>query len=331
MKVFPRFVPALLALALVASAHAQTSPPPTQSPLTELPYTPSLEPAFMDRSVDPCVDFYAYSCNGWMARNPIPADRASWSVYGKLSDENQQYLWGILERAARPDAARDADRQKIGDYFAACTDVASVDRAGLEPIRAELDAIAGLASKAEIAALAGRLHLGPVDRGLLFGFGADQDPGDATQVIAFATSGGLGLPDRDYYLKDDARSAELREKYRVHVRRTFELLGRTADRAEAAAAVVMRIETALARATLTQVERRDPYKVYHRMPLAELQKATPSFAWADYLRAAGAPGIDVLNVTEPAFFAEVEARLAGESLADLQTYLARHLVRGASP
>ena len=336
MTSFRFLAPALSALVLGSSMALAQNPavpaaPAADRPFTELPYTPSLEPSFMDRSVDPCVDFYAYSCNGWMKQNPIPPDRASWSVYGKTYAENQQFLWGILEQAARPDPARDADRRRIGDYFAACMDVASVDRAGLEPVRAELDAIAALRSKGEIAALVGRLHSGPVDRGMLFGFGADQDPGDATQVIAFAVGGGLGLPDRDYYTKDDPRSVELREKYRAHVRRTFELAGHPAERAAAEAAVVMRLETALARASLTRVEKRDPYRIYHRMPLAELQKSTPSFAWADYLRAAGAPGVETLNVTEPAYFAEVEARLAAEPLADLQTYLTWHLLRGASP
>jgi len=332
MKAFRVVGLPLFALALSTTlVLAQSALPPAERPLAELPYTPSLEPSFMDRSVDPCVDFYAYSCNGWIRQNPIPPDQASWSVYGKLADENQQFLWGLLEQASRPDPARDADRRRIGDYFAACMDVAGVDRAGLEPIRPELDAIAGLDSKSKIAALVGRLHTGPGQGGPLFDFGSEQDFGDVTQVIAIAFAGGLGLPDRDYYLKDDARSVELRERYRAHVRRTLELAGHSPERAEAESAVVLRIETALARASLTVVEKRDPHNLYHRMPVADLQKVTPSFSWSDYLRAVGAPAVELVNVTEPAFFAEVERRIAGESLADLRTYLTWHLLRSASP
>ena len=202
MKAFCLFGLTLLALALTStSVAAQSTPPapapPPERPLAAIPYTPSLEPSFMDRTVDPCVDFYAYSCNGWIRQNPIPPDQGGWSVYGKLYQENQQFLWGILEQAAKPDAARTPERQKIGDYFASCMDLEAIDRAGLAPIRADLDAIANLGSTAELGALLGRLHAGPSERDLLFGFGANQDLGDATQVIAFAVAGGLGLPDRD--------------------------------------------------------------------------------------------------------------------------------------
>ncbi len=327
----PLFALALTQVSVFAQPAPPAPPPPAERPFTELPYTPSLEPAFMDRTVDPCVDFYAYSCNGWIRKNPIPADQASWSVYGKLAEENQRFLWGLLEQAARPEPGRDADQRKVGDYFATCMDVAGVERAGLEPLRGELEAIAALGSKAEVAALLGRLHSAPGHGGPFFSFGAEQDFGDVTQVIAIAFAGGLGLPDRDYYLKEDARSIELRERYRAHVRRTLELAGHAPERAEAESATVMRIETALARAALTVVEKRDPHNIYHRMPLAELQKATPSFAWAEYLRAAGAPAVEAVNVTEPAFFAEVEARISGESLTDLRTYLTWHLLRAASP
>ncbi len=148
-----------------AAGSAPTSAPaagpasaPAPRPLTELPYSPSLDPAAMDRSVDPCVDLYTFSCGGWMKNNPIPPDQASWGVYGKLHDENQQYLWGILQEASAPDPSRSPNRQKIGDYFAACMDEAAIERAGAAPLQAELKAIEALTGAEEIPALLGRLH-----------------------------------------------------------------------------------------------------------------------------------------------------------------------------
>ncbi len=324
----------LCALAATLAPAAEPSTEPSASParpLHELPYTPSLEPAFMDRAIDPCVDFFAYSCGGWREKNPIPPDRSSWSVYGKAYDENQQYLWGVLEQAAVATPDRSPERQKIGDYFAACMDLPAIDAGGLAPIASELAAIEGVTDKAKLAALLGRLHQGPVGRGMLFGFGANQDPGDATAVIAFANAGGLGLPDRDYYLKDDARSVELRAKYQTHVARVFGLLGEPGERAAVDAATVLRLETTLAQASLTRVERRDPHKVYHRVTLAELRQRMPAFRWDDYLAALGATGVATVNLTEPAFYDAVSTLLEGESLATLETYLRWHLARAWSP
>jgi len=322
---------AALGMLVHVPAAVAENPATGPRPLGELPYTPSLEPAFMDRTIDPCVDFYAYACNGWRERNPIPPDRSSWSVYAKAYDENQQFLWGTLELAAAPDPSRTPERQKIGDYFAACMDLAAIDAAGIAPAREDLAAIAALDSREQVAALLGRLHRGPVGRGMLFGFGADQDPGDATQVIAFASAGGLGLPDRDYYFKEDERSTALREQYRAHVRRTLELAGEPAARAASQAEAVLRIESALAKASLTRVERRDPYKVYHRTSLTELERRTPAFRWRDYLAALGAAEVQVVNLTEPAFFDAVAALVARESLDDLRGYLRWHLLRAWSP
>jgi len=313
---------------LLAAAPAGAAGP--DRPLTELPQTPSLDVASMDRSADPCVDLYRYSCGGWIARNPIPADKASWSQYGKLYQENQAYLWGLLEQAAEPRADRPAVEAQLGDYFAACMDVEAVDAAGAQPIADDLTAIAALDSKSGLPGLVARLHVGIGDRGIIFGFGSTQDFGDASAVIADARVGGLGLPDRDDYLDGDDRSREVRQRYVEHVAAMLGLLGEPAGQAMADAHAVMAMETTLAAASLTRVERRDPEKLYHRMSPAELQRLTPSFDWSAYL-AAGVGDVDVVNVRQPDFYRALETLVAGKSVEDWKTYLRWHLVDAAAP
>ncbi len=300
-----------------------------KQPLSALPYTPSLEPSFMDRSVDPCADLYTYSCGGWMKQNPIPPDQASWSVYGKTHDENQQYLWGILEEAAKGGAGRTPQQQKIGDYFGACMDAAAVDKRGASPLKPDLDSLAALKSKKDLPRWIASVHL-RVSGGYqptMFGFYADQDPGDSEQVIAWATAAGLGLPDRDYYTKTDDRSVQIRKRYVEHVATMLGLIGEGKEAAAKDAGTVMRMETALAKASLTRVEKRDPYKTYHKMPVEKLQALTPSFDWKEYLKAGGAGGVATLNVTEPKFFEALEAALKDESLDAWKTYFRWHLLK----
>lgn len=320
---------------------AEPGAAPEKRPLQSLPYTPSLELSFMDRSVDPCTDFYRYSCGGWMQKNPVPPDQARWSVYGKLYDENQQFLWGLLVEASRPNpaaasaggAGSPSARQKIGDYFAACMDEAAVEARGAQALSADLAAIAALPSKDQLSRFLGALHERmPLGHGsALFGFGADQDPGNSEQVIAWATADGLGLPDRDYYTKTDEKSVETRKRYQAHVAQILTLAGQKKAQAEADAATVLRIETALAQASLTRVEKRDPYKVYHKMKVSELAALTPQLRWNDYLGSLGAPAISEINVTEPKFFTALSALIASESLPNLQAYLRWHVARARAP
>jgi len=310
---------ALLSLGLLAADR----------PFTELPYTPGLDPAAMDRSVDPCVDFYAYSCGGWQKRNPIPPDQPRWSVYGKATTENLQFLWGLLEAsAARPDAERSPPERKVGDFFAACMDEEGVEKAGAKPIDADLTAIDSLESKADMARLVARLHL---QSGMLFDFGSTQSFENSDEVVAEVGAGGLGLPDRDYYLKGDARSKEVRQAYRAHVEASLRLSGLSRKRAAEGAKAVMRIETALASASLSRVDLRDPKKVWHRTATADLVKGAKAFRWADYLSASGAPPSSWLNVREPAFVAELDRQLGREPLPAWKSYLRWHRVRSAAP
>jgi len=297
-----------------------------EQPLASLPYTPSLEPAFLDRSVDPCVDFYQFACGNWNKLNPIPPDQPRWEVYGKLQNDNRRYLWGILQEVSKPSPNRTPNEQKIGDYFAACMDEAAVEKAGATPLGPRLGEIAALKTVAALAPLLARLHLESSGDGMLFGFGSAQDYADSSRVIAFASDGGLGLPDRDYYLKSDAKNVETRARYLAHVARMLTLLGDDAAAAGAEARVVMEIETELAKASLTRVDKRDPHKLFHKMPLAEFRKIVPSFGWPAYFDALGIPAPPVVNVTEPAFYREVEALLKTRSLDDWKTYLRWHLV-----
>ncbi len=260
------------------------------SPLFALPYSPSLDTSSMDRAVDPCTDFYHYACGAWIKKNPIPPDQARWDVYSKLNEDNERFLWGILVEASKPLASRNLVETEIGDYFAACMDQAAVEKAGAASLKPELDAIHALHSVRDIPAYLGRQHLGMAGSGMLFGFGSNQDFEDSSRVIAFADAGGIGLPDRDYYTKTDAKSVETRQKYVQHVQRMFELLGEAPAPAKAHAQTVMDIETELAKASLTRVEKRDPYKLFHKMTPAQLQALTPSFRWAAYFKTSAGAG-----------------------------------------
>lgn len=318
MATFPGSLTLFLAMVCVASlAAAQDSSS----------HEPALDINSMDRSIDPCVDFFAYSCAGWIRNNPIPPDQASWDTYSKMEDENRERLRGILEAAAQPDAGRNAVTQKIGDYYASCMDEKAIDEKGVSPLQPELDKIAKIGSKAELADAAA----GMPDDNVLFRFSSIQDYRDADQVVANADQGGLGLPDRDYYLKTDVKSEELRKQYVAHVRKMFELLGDQPAAAAAEAQTVMRIETALASGSMTRVQRRHPKSLDHKMTSAELEKIAPDFRWQIYFTKVGEPKLISLNVAVPSFFKTLNAELDKEPLADWKAYLRWHLLHANAP
>lgn len=332
-KLFSTTLALSISLICATGFAADTAPaaPAAAKPLTELPYTPGLDVSAMDKKVDPCVDFYEFSCGGWRNNNPIPADQQSWNVYRKLANDNQLYLWGILEGLAKNTEGRTVAQQKIGDYFAACMDEAAIEKRAAEPLKPSLEMVNGMKSKADLPAVLARLHLASNEDDLLFGFGSSQDFGDSTRVIAFANGGGLGLPDRDYYTKTDEKSAKLRAAYVQHISKMFVLLGETEANAKKAADKVMAIETALAKSRLTAVERRDPHKQFHLVDSKGLQALTPGFKWQDYLQASGLNGLNTFNVSEPRFMKEVQKQINGNSLDDLKTYLRWHVAHnGAS-
>jgi putative endopeptidase len=308
---------------LACTAFAQTP----EQPLSSLPYTPSLATAFMDRTVDPCVNFYKYSCGNWIKQNPIPPDQAGWSVYAKLANENQRLLWGVLQQAADASRTRTPNEQKIGDFFHACMDEGAIEKAGIDPLRPALAAINALRSKREMAALLGHEHQQQNSDALL-NFGANQDFENAQQVIAFAEAGGLGLPDRDYYVKTDTKSQQTRAKYLEHVAGILALAGENGAEAKRDADVVLSIETAMAKASLTRVERREPHNLFHKMKTAEFKALTPDFDWDAYLATIGLAAPQVVNVTQPAFYKEIEQLLKERDLAEWKAYLRWHLLDG---
>lgn len=334
---FPRKLVVLTLLAAECFAQ-QSHPAAASSPVKsagaaaqaepELPYTPSLDLTAMDRSVDPCVDFYKFSCGGWQKKNPIPPDQTSWSVYGKLYEDNLQYLRGLLQEAAVA-KDRDAMTQKIGDFYASCMNETLVEQLGAKPMQSDLAAVQSLKDRKQLAALIARLQLQGVP--LLFDFGPTQDPDNSDQVIVNVGQGGLGLPDRDYYIKDDAKSKETRERYLQHVQKMFELMGDSPEVAKRNAATVMRMETSLARASLTRVERRDPYKQKHKMTVSDLYKIAPDFDWTSFFTASNVPRIDILNVSWPGFFKELNSQLQSAPLEDWQTYIRWHVAHARAP
>ncbi len=302
-----------------------------EKPLTIFPYTPSLDTQFMDKSADPCIDFYKYACGNWNKLNPIPPDQARWDVYAKLTDENQRFLWGILEQASHSSASRSSNEQKIGDFFHACMDEPSVERIAAQPLDSMLAKIAKLNSINDLAAYIAEEHRNGIDEGLLFGFKSDQDFDNSSQVIAFASAGGLGLPDRDYYTKTDPKSEQTRQHYVQHVQHMLVLIGESATDAQTDARSVMTIETALARASLTRVAKRNPYNLKHKVSREDLAHMVPAFDWDAFLDTIAPPPFEQVNVTEPKFFDEVNKELSGQNLTAWKAYLRWHLVHAQAP
>jgi len=288
------------------------------------------DPAAIDTTADPCVDFYQYACGTWLAKNPIPPDRPEWGRSDGLEERNLAILREILEKAAVKSPKRSPIEQQIGDYYAACMDEAAIEKKGIEPIKPELDRIAALADRNALAEEVARLQRDGVNA--LFTFSSQQDFKNADAMIAVADQGGLGLPERDYYIKDDQKSVETRQKYVEHVTKMFQLLGDSEERAAARAQAVMSIETALARGSLDVTSRRDPAKIYHKTRREELVASLdPSFGWPQFLADVNAPPIESLNVAVPEFFKALDSLINTTSLEDWKTYLTWHLVNAHSP
>jgi putative endopeptidase len=274
--------------------------------------------ANLDTTCKPCGDFFQFSEGGWLKNNPIPAEYPEWGSFVTLQDHNEKALHSILEAAAKSGAAAGSNEQKIGDYYASCMDTTEIEKQGLAPLADDLKRIDAVHDTASLVAAAAHLQLQGV--GVLFDFEANQDFKDSTQVIGAASQGGLGLPDRDYYARGDEESKKLREKYVKHVAKLLTLLGDDAAKSDEEAKVVLALETTLAKASLTNVELREPKNVYHKMSVAEAQKLTPHLRWEAYLAAMGSPKLDEMNVAEPEFFKVLDRSLTNIPLATWKTY-----------
>lgn len=289
----------------------------------------SIDLTNLDRTCKPCTDFYQFAVGSWIKKNSIPASYPAYSNFQKLSDSNRDVLRSILDDASKTDNPQGSNLQKIGDYYGSCMNVTAIETAGLTPLQPELTEIGTIADAASLARQIAHLQRSGVNA--LFGFGSDPDARNSTMNIAVLTQGGLGLPDRDYYLNDDQRSKAIRAAYVTHVQKMFALAGEDTAKSTGEANSVMSIETELAKHALTRVARRDPVATYHKMSFAQLQALAPNFSWSDYVRVAGLSALSTINVSEPIFFKALSAQLSALPPAELQAYLRWHVLDAYAP
>ncbi|WP_394845731.1 M13 family metallopeptidase [Pendulispora brunnea] len=328
-----------VALAVACGGGEAETPPPVQpvgvtpAPIDAGAATSelvSIDPKAIDDSVKPCDDFYQFACGRWMKETKIPDDQARWErSFDVIFENNEKLLREILERDGQSPPADEAYSKPLGDYYAACMDEKGIETAGDKPLTLQLAKAGQVKDANTFAQVIAELH-GTGQRAL-FAFTSEQDFADATQVIGTVQQGGLGMPDRDYYLKDDPKSKGIRDKYEAHIAEMLRLSGETPEAAKAGAKTVLRLESELAKASMTKVDLRDPHKVYHRLELAGLKKLAPDFAWDTYLKAVGFPNVTAINVAQPEFFKAVGRvskglRAGGKTLADWRTYLKWHIL-----
>lgn len=306
----------------------------TEAAVPKSPAAPKLlglskdDEAALDRSVAPCDDFFQFACGSWLKSTPIPDDEATWMrSFSVIREKNESTLKELLESYAAGKGADEPYGKQLGDFYASCMDEAGVEKAGVKPVAADLKAIDAVKDRASIAKLVASFHARGIS--VFWGLGAQQDFTDSTKMIGAIDQAGLGLPDRDYYLKDDGKFPELRKKYEAHVAAMLKLLG--SKNAEADAKEVLQVEKSLATAQMSKEERREPKKVYHLTQKADLAKTAPDFAWDAYLGALPLATANQFNVAQPDYVKAV-GQLAGSLPAPaLRAYFRWHLVHRMAP
>lgn len=306
------------ALLFLAACSTTTTPPAPKAaapePVAAASSSIPFDRANLDSATNACTDFYQYANGGWLAKNPIPPQYTAWGMLSQVQIDNQKVLHEVLEAAAaKPASERNANEQKIGDFYASCMNEQAIDAAGLAPVQPELDRIAAIRTTRDLQDEIARLHAIGVD--VVFGYHSTQDLKNSSEVIAELTQDGLGLPDRDYYFRTDEKSKKVRDEYVGHIAKMFELAKVPGD-----ANAVMKIETALADKSLSAVQQRDAESQYHRMPVAELRNYAPAIDWNAYLAARGTNVAEV-NLAHPEFFKRVDELVKTTSIADWQAYL----------
>ncbi|MFJ1268976.1 M13 family metallopeptidase [Legionella lytica] len=285
---------------------------------------------WLDPGVSPAEDFYSYANKNWQKNNPIPPEYPSWGSFNIVHDKVQDIVHQMLIKAAANTKAKPGSvEQKVGDFYFSGMDEANINKLGITPLQPEFDRIQNIKNLADLQNEIAHLHQIGVDA--FFGFGSMQDYKNSSEMIAAAVQGGLGLPDRDYYLKDTPKFKQIRDAYVAHVAKMLELLGDKPEKAAAAAQRVMELETKLAQASMSQVEQRDPHAVYHIMDMSQLEKMTPNFSWPAYFKARGQENLKSINMAMPSFFTALNDQLKSVPLQDWQTYLRWHLLDNYAP
>jgi len=323
-------IAAVLSLLCIFSVRMLPAGQATASSLKSSAESHGVDLTIFDKTCKPCEDFYNYANGEWLKKNPIPAAYPSWGRFNELAERNRDELRGILESAAADSKQSvGSNEQKIGDFYASCMDEKQINAAGAKPLDPEFGRIRAINNVADLQAEVGRLQR--VGVRALFDFGSTQDMKDSTRVIGGADQGGLGLPDRDYYTKMDDKSKQVREQYQDHIAKMMALVGDDAAEAGVEAKTILDLETKLADASLTNVERRDPDKTYHKMSRPELQKLTPNWSWDAYFQQIGHNDVDFVDVSAPTFFETMSRELKQVPIGDWKIYLRWHLLNSSAP